>query len=175
MKAIKERELESEFQVKNVELERKQEEIKKEAAEEVKKKRDKLKNKIADMRKKSQRSESKLKQKLLNMRMKIAGQMRDAYRSGDCDKCKKAVESPQLRLAYCQASFNEDITKFEECKEDYENFNNICAENEFGDMNIGERNKCNTVIEKAIEEHKVSGRWIWQEPINDSEEPSASG
>jgi hypothetical protein len=166
MHAIKERELENQYQMKTKETEKEVENIKKQAMEEVIAKRNRLKDKITEMRKKSQRKSAKLKQQLMTMRMSMAKEMTDVYKSGDSKLCLNAMADDQSRINYCTANFN-DIIKFGQCKEN-DDFCTICCENEFGEMHMDKRNKCIKEIceVQANKKEEVQGSWIWANPIH---------
>jgi seryl-tRNA synthetase len=161
MRAIKERELENQYRAQNVETEKEVGEIKKKAMDQVIAKRNKLKEKIAEMRKKARRSENKMKQQLMNVRLKIAKEIKNMHREGDQNKCKTAMKSEDERLKYCQINFD-DIAKFSTCKED-DDFCTICCENEFGEMHIDKRNMCIKELceNKPVNTATAEGRWIW--------------
>ena len=159
-KAIKEREIENQYQMKNNETQKEVEDIKQDAMKEVLEKRNKLKQKIADMRKKAQRKSQALKSKLINMRLSMAQEMTDVYKDGDQGKCAQAMKDEQSRLNYCTASFS-DVIKFSQCK-DNEDFCSLCCENEFGEMHMDKRNACiKTLCEPEQAKAASDGKWIW--------------
>lgn len=166
MNAIKERELENQYNDNAKVAKEKVEEIKKRAASEVVAKRNNLKQKIMEMRLKAQKQEKRLHQKLLQMKMEMTQQMQNIYKMGDPKKCSTAMSTKQNKDNYCVANFSDDIIKFNDCKES-DDFCNICCENEFGEMHMAERNKCvSDLCEKPEAKKADEGRWIWQSPID---------
>ena len=155
--------MENQYQIKTKETQKEVETIKEQAMKEVVAKRNKLKEKISDMRKKAKRNEIKLKQTLLNMRMKMAREMTDIYKDGDQGKCLNAIKDAQVRLNYCTANFS-DIIKFSQCKDD-DDFCVMCCENEFGEMHIDKRNKCIKEIcePNAGKTDDTKGGWYWSD------------
>jgi hypothetical protein len=165
MKAIKEREIENQYQIKTSETQKEVENIKQDAMKEVLEKRNKLKQKIAEMRKKAQRKSQTLKARLLNMKMSMAQEMNDAYKNGDQSRCAQAMKDDQSRQNYCTANFS-DVILYSQCR-DNEDFCTLCCEHEFGEMHMDKRNSCiKTLCEVAkLPADESSGRWVWTEPI----------
>jgi hypothetical protein len=163
MHAIKERELENQYQIKTKETQKEVEQIKESAMKEVINKRNKLKDKISEMRKKAKRKSAKLKQALLSMKMKMASEMSDVYKDGDQGKCLAAIKDEKMRLNYCTANFD-DIIKFSQCKDD-DDFCQMCCEHEFGEMHMDHRNKCIKELcdAEVIKKEKAKGSWIWKD------------
>jgi hypothetical protein len=149
--------------MKTKETQKEVEQIKENAMKEVIAKRNKLKDKISEMRKKAKRKSVKLKQALLNMRMNMAREMTDVYKDGDQGKCLSAMKDNQVRLNYCTANFN-DIIKFSQCKDD-DDFCQLCCENEYGEMHMDHRNRCiKQVCENfVVSQDKSKGSWVWKD------------
>lgn len=129
---------------------------------EVQQKRNKLKEKIAEMRKKADRKNARLKQKLMSVRMKMARSMTDVYKIGENQKCVNAIKDDQSRDNYCTANVSEEFMQFQECR-DTDDFCTVCCDIEFGEMHMEMRNKCYKevcpVTKAATSSH---GRWEWQ-------------
>lgn len=167
MKAIKERELENQYNESAKVAKEKVEQIKKKAAAEVAAKRNHLKEKIMEMRKNSQRQEKILHQRFLQMKMEMTQKMQNIYKFGDSKKCSTAMSSPQDHENYCVANFSDDVIKFDDCKES-DDICKICCINEYGDIHAPERSKCAKELCEKTKDKKKSedGRWVWQTPIN---------
>jgi len=173
MKAIKQKQLENQFNVRQKETELAISNIKKAAAQEVQVRRSNLKKMIEEMRKKQKRKTSSLSQKLQSVRSAMAEQMGKAYKKGNLDNCVKighgneSIEKTEMRKHYCTANFSEDFVNYQTCL-DGDDFCHQCCDNEFGEFYIGERDNCysKSCTVAPIEEKKQSnGRWIWQSEI----------
>jgi hypothetical protein len=164
-KAIKEREIENQYQIKTSETQKEVESIKQDAMKEVLEKRNKLKQKINEMRKKAQRKSQALKAKLLNMKMSMAQEMTDIYKKGDHNRCSNAMKDDQSRQNYCTANFS-DIIMYSQCR-DNEDFCTLCCEHEFGEMHMDKRNECIKTLCEApkADAEESKGRWVWNEPV----------
>jgi hypothetical protein len=170
MKAIKEREIENQYNVKAKEAEDEVTSIKETASQQVLIRRSQLKNQILAMRKKAQRRKAKLAQQLLNVRTVMAETMGKVYRKGDTSKCSTAMKSDKDKLTYCQVSFPDDYGKMTDCKET-DDFCSMCCENEWGDMHVNERQECYKSLCKnsgpsSSGATPANGRWIWQETLS---------
>lgn len=165
MKAIKERAIEQQYISKNKAAELAIEDIKNKATQAVAQKRNMLKQRIADMRKKAEKSKRKMNQKLMAMRSEIASKMQNAYKVGDANHCALAGKPDQYQTNYCIANFSDDYGKFNDCK-DPDEFCNLCCDFEFGEMHTDERNKCKTEkCTAATGANSANGRWVWQAPV----------
>lgn len=173
MKAIKERELENQYNLKAKEAEDEVSSIKETASQQVLIRRSQLKNQILAMRKKAQRRKAKLAQELLSVRTVMADTMGKAYKAGDTSKCENALKSDNDRATYCQITFSDDYSKLTDCKEN-DDFCSMCCENEWGDMHINERQQCfKSLCKNArgsgngpnVGVGGIKGRWIWQEAM----------
>lgn len=141
IKAIKEKKLENEKASKVYEEKKRIISIKKNAADEVLKRRNKLKETIQKIRKKSEMKRNQLTQKLFEVRTSIANEIGKAYKQGSKSKCIVANDSTTGRNNYCVAQFSEDFSFMEYCKNS-DDFCEICCNNEFGDMFGGEKEAC---------------------------------
>ena len=174
MKAIKEREIENQFNLKAKEAEDEVSSIKETANQQVIIRRSQLKDQILAMRKKAERRKAKLAQQLQSVRTVMAETMGKVYKAGDTSKCANAMKSDNDRAAYCQANFPDDYSKFMDCKES-EDFCSMCCESEWGDMHVNERQECFRSLCKngpgasgstpSGSLPQASGRWIWQEAM----------
>ena len=175
VKAIKERKLENQYNLRAKEAEEEVKHIKNVAAEQVNVRRSQLKNLIEDMRKKAERKKAKLKQQLQTVRNEMAQEMGKAYKKGDISRCEKGMKSDEDRKVYCSATFLEDFSNYSTCLEGGEEFCLICCETEFGDFYLGERQECiksicgnrlsGSDLYKNAASTGVDGRWIWQEAV----------
>jgi len=176
MKAIREKQLENQYNMRQKETELAISNIKKAAAREVQIRRSNLKKLIEEMRKKQKRKTSSLTQQLQSVRYAMAEQMGKAYKKGTLDNCikigngKETNEKEKMRKHYCVANFHEDFVLYQTCL-DGDDFCHMCCDNEFGEFYQGERENCyskSCVAESKPEAKKLSnGRWIWQSEIVD--------
>ena len=173
MKAIKEKQLENQYNLRQKETLEAISNIKKAAVQEVRVRRDNLKKIIEDMRQKQKRKTNGLSQKLQSVRHEMAKQMGQAYKKGDTGRCEgighgtENKERKQLRKNYCVANFSEDFVKFQDCNEG-DDFCHICCDNEYGEFYIDFRENCYKTACQVLTvqpEVKDNGRWIWQTEI----------
>jgi len=176
MKAIKEKQLENQYNIRQKETELAISNIKKAAAREVQIRRSNLKKMIEEMRKKQKRKTSNLSQQLQSVRYAMAEQMGKAYKKGSLENCVKigtGKDNPdkiKMRKHYCTANFAEDFIQYQTCL-DGDDFCHQCCDNEFGEFYIGERENCysKSCVDSgpAPSPEKTNGRWIWQSEIID--------
>jgi sRNA-binding carbon storage regulator CsrA len=170
MKAIKEKELENQYNIKEKETEEEVANIKVAASQQVLIRRSELKEQIQKMRKKAARRKAELSKQLLSVRTVMAETMGKVYKKGDQAKCQKAIENPNERNTYCSANFYDDYSKMKECKETDE-FCTLCCDTEFGELHINERKNCYKSIcpadikKGAAGNAAADGRWIWQAAV----------
>jgi hypothetical protein len=161
VKAIKEKELEDQYNLKTVAAEQQLQKIRDQAAKEVTIKRSELKSAVLKMRKLAQRKKARLAQELQAVRYQMANDMNNMYKDGDMAKCKTAMASPQNRDAYCGVSFPDDYLKFNNCKSEDQDFCPICCENEFGNMHMDKRQVCIDTLCTVAPPTPETGRWVW--------------
>merc|ERR1712032_1357941 len=92
MKAIKERELENQYNLHASEAQKQIQNIKKETAQQVLIRRNALNSKLRLIRQKAEREKAKLKQKLQGERNAMAEEMENKFKKGDINKCLIAME-----------------------------------------------------------------------------------
>jgi hypothetical protein len=161
MKAIKERELENQYNLRAKEAEDEISSIKQAASQQVLIRRSQLKNQIVQMRKKAQRRKAKLAKELLSVRNVMAETMGKVSKKGDISRCTTALKSQNDKNNYCQANYPEDYNGLQNCKEADE-FCTLCCDNEFGELNVNDRQSCYKAVCTA-EKSSASGKWTWQD------------
>lgn len=165
LKAINEKHRENEYSMKAMQAQQHLDEIKKEAAKQVMKRRNSLKKLIAKIREESQLKKNILKQKLLDVKASIAGALNKAYKKGNIDKCLNAMKSQGTKINYCTALFLYDFNMLDYCKKT-QDFCNICCNAEFGEMYQNEKQECLVKIcpknTEELFEETTQSRWIWQ-------------
>lgn len=173
MKAIKEKQLENQYNLKQKETAEAIQNIKKAALQEVQVRRNNLKKLIEEMRSKQKRKTNSLSQKLQAVRYQMAQQMGKAYKKGDSGRCESIgrgtenKEKSEMRKNYCIANFSEDFVNYQTCL-DGDDFCHMCCDNEFGEFFIGERESCysKACIKKTeLPPKEVDGRWVWQSEL----------
>ena len=160
VKAIKERELEDQYNLKEKAEDAEAQKIKDQAAREVIIRRSQLKSQMLNMRRKAERKKLRLRAQLQAVRYSMAADMKNLYKIGDMNKCKTAMLSTTNRDSYCGVNFPDDYVKYTSCKTEEEDFCYLCCETEFGDMHMDKRQQCYDTICKVKTEVN-DGRWVW--------------
>jgi len=161
VKAIKEKELEDQYNVKTLAAEQQLQSIRDQAAKEVTIKRSELKSAVLKMRKRAERKKAQLAQQLQAVRYAMADDMNNMYKDGDMNKCKIGMQSTQNRDTYCGVNFPDNYLKFSNCKSEDEDFCPLCCENEFGDMHMDKRQVCIDTLCTVAAPLPEGGRWVW--------------
>ena len=138
-KAIKERQIEDQYNLKIQTAEAQIDKIRQITQNQVLIRRNELKNKMLKMRQQAQRNQKSIIAKLKEVKLSIAQDMTAVYKMGDSQKCKE--RSILVIKDYCTMNFPDSYLKFDDCK-DLDNFCYICCENEFGDLRMENRQKC---------------------------------
>ena len=162
LKIIKEKEIESQYNLKAKEAQDKINAIKETATRQVLDKRNQLKDQIKKMRSQANRKRAALDAQMQTVRFGTAQMMGQVYKQGNIEKCKTAITTTANRNNYCTASFVEDFNNLANCKEG-EDFCITCCDFEFGTMHMNERQNCykQTCPIKTVSDAS-QGRWIWQ-------------
>ena len=181
IKAIKEKQLENQYNIRQKETEKAVSNIKKAAAQAVVKRRADLKKLIEQMKKKQKRKTNSLAVKLQTVRNAMASDMGKAYKKGSAELCKNigngtedgnggSAEKVEKRKHYCIANFSENYAMYQTCL-DTDDFCHVCCDNEFGEFFMNDRESCYSQTCDADAPPKVddakdtSGRWIWQNNV----------
>ena len=166
-KMIQQRELEDQYNLSRQESEKQIEKLKEEAKQEIIIKRNLMKTKINNMRKKNERRKNMLMQKLMSVRTTMASKMQKASKAGSKTVCQNAKADQNSINAYCENNFYDNFYKLVDCK-DMSNFCYSCCENEFGDVHVAERDDCYDMCDgksKTVEQKSDKGKWIWTETL----------
>jgi hypothetical protein len=166
IKAIRERELENQYNLHAVETEKTIQSIKKQAAQQVLIKRNELNNKLRLIRMKAEREKNKLRQQLQGVRSSIADEIGNKYKKGDVNKCLIAMEGIKHRNDYCIAHFSEDLNDLQFCR-DTTDFCTFCCDSEFSEMYVNERQTCYKTVCNDLPRDKninfdLSGKWVFE-------------
>jgi hypothetical protein len=170
MKAIRERELENQYNLHAVETERTIQNIKKQTAQQVLIRRNELNNKLRLLRMKAEREKNKLKQQLQGVRISIADEIGNKYKKGDVNKCVIAMENIKHRNDYCISHFSDDLSDLQYCR-DTSDFCTFCCDSEFSEMYVTERQTCYTKVCNVIPKidknnYDLSGKWVYESNAN---------
>jgi hypothetical protein len=142
IKSIKEKQLEDQFNISKANAENAVIKIKEAVRKDIMVKRLKMKQKLALMRKKNERKKQQIQNDIMTVRMEVAGNLQKVSKQGDMHSCfvGDTVEAQKIE-EYCQVNFPDSIAKLQDCKIP-ESFCYTCCENEFGELNMVEREKC---------------------------------
>ena len=163
MKKIKEREIENQYNIRAEEAEEESKEVQAQAAQEVMIYRNKLKDKLKLMRKSSERKKEKMRSELKDLRMKFGGAVQSAYRKGSTDNCLPVLTSKENYSFYCKRMHPSDPELYGRCNT-ADNPCIACCEQEFNDMFISDRMKCQKDICQKNPKIK-GGRWVWENDV----------
>jgi len=136
------------------------EKLKQDAVVQVKKKRNQLRKKILEIRKKAQRKNRLIEQRIQKIRGSMAADLMKANKLGDWRKCKRARDDKKLIFDYCNGNFSDNYIKNNDCK-DHDNFCYVCCENEYGNMYIKKRDMCYGVCDELSKKDLNNGHWHW--------------
>jgi hypothetical protein len=144
-KSIREKELEDQMNISKANAEEAIQKIKEEAKKQILVKRAQIKQKLENMRKNNKRRLTQMQSEIVNLRVETAGKVQKYARVGDVKNCFNPTTMQAAATAkiedYCQIHFPDNYAKFMECKS-VDTFCFVCCENEFGEMHIGDREKC---------------------------------
>lgn len=161
--SIKEKEIDTEFVAEQHQADNDIKEIKQEIADKITKKREKLKNLLDKMRKKSSMEKAKLEGDIKTLRFKISQDLMIAQRNGSIDTCHEGKLDLDKREAYCNKNFVDDFINNADCKKDDE-FCYLCCETEFGNTYMDKREQCYSMCDVKEEPKKEAptNRWLWK-------------
>jgi hypothetical protein len=163
MKKIKEKEIESQYNIRAEEMQEENDELTKETKNEIEITRSKLKEKIRTMRKATDRKKSDLKQKLMSLRSKFNSDVTSAYKKGNNNHCEAVVSSKESYTNYCLTSFPNSPVLYGQCTYS-DNPCITCCENEFSEVYYTDRIKC--IKEVCKKKTKKYGKWVWESNVS---------
>lgn len=164
LKAIKERELENQYNINARKAQETIESIKRDTAQEVLIKRSKLQDRIKKIRENAEREKNKLKQKLQSVRYSIADEINSHYKKGDINKCIMAMENEKRRNDYCISTFSEDFSDLNYCRKTSE-FCTFCCNTEISEIYLPARQECYTKVCVVVPppSEDPTGKWVWHD------------
>lgn len=131
--------------------------IKKDTQSEILSKRNSLKDKIKQIRKKFQRRQNMIQNRINLIRGNMTNDLLQANKAGSAEKCLDSKKSEESRNSYCDENVTDDLTANRECKNEY-NFCFACCENEFGRLKMLERETCYNICSPI-----TAGKWTDRE------------
>jgi hypothetical protein len=144
IKAIKEKEIETQYNIAKTHAEEAINNITIETKKNILAQRRNIARKITEMRIKQKRKQSEIQGNIMTIRYQIAKKLQTSNHVGNADLCLKFEEKDK----YCTANFADNFVKFKDCKSE-ESFCYVCCENEFGELHLIERDNCYTKCDKA--------------------------
>jgi hypothetical protein len=137
LKAIKEKEIENQYNIAKAQAEHAIQQITKNTQTQISKQRGSIARKIIEMRQKQKRKKAQLKNEIMSIRTQIAERLQKINKIGDASKCTKFDKKEE----YCNTHFSDNYLKFQDCTKK-DSFCYICCENEFGDLHVLQRDQC---------------------------------
>jgi len=137
VKAIKEKEIENQYNIAKTQADRAIEQIAKQTQSQIILQRKNIAMKITEMRQKQKRKKAQLKNEIMSIRTQIAERLQKINKVGSSERCLNI----DARAAYCTAQFPDNYIKFGECNQP-DSFCYVCCENEFGEMHVLDRDTC---------------------------------
>merc|ERR1711957_87407 len=148
MKAIKEKEIENQYNIAKSQAEHAIQKITKETQTQTTKQRENIAKKIIEMRNKQKRKKAQLKSEIMTIRTQIASRLTTINKAGDSKKCTSGLKDANEREKYCSQNFADNYIKYSDCI-NKDSFCYVCCENEFGDLHVVQRDACYTVCDDA--------------------------
>jgi hypothetical protein len=161
-KAIKEREIENQYNLKSKGQKDQMDEVKSQVKKQVDIRRSELKRKLNKYRIVAQRRLDAKSGEIQSIRIEIADKLAKAYRKGDLTRCAKAIRSDKEWVSYCKAEFYTNFQDYKSCENDEDRCGS-CCEREFGDIFIVEKENClEKLCKRKASGSFVNGKWIWE-------------
>ena len=151
LKAIKEKEIENQYNIAKTQADRAIEKIAKQTQQQIILQRKNVAQKITEMRQKQRRKKAQLKNEIMSIRTQIAERLQKINKVGNSEKCL----ATDARTAYCTANFPDNYIKFGECTS-ADSFCYVCCENEFGELHVLDRDNCYNSCDKMKEKQPVT-------------------
>jgi hypothetical protein len=180
MRAIKEKQLENQYNIRQKETQKSIEVLKEKAKMEIVNRRRDLEKLIKKMREKEKRKTNSLNIKLQTVRNTMAQEMGKAYKKGTIQNCVEigngtedgvggSIQKVEKRKHYCIANFSDNYAMYQNCLET-DDFCHVCCDTEFGEFFNDDRESCYSKScnsdapnkEEKVVEKSASGKWIWQ-------------
>ena len=171
IKSIKEKELEDQFNMEKFEKDKEVATIKEHAKKDILQKRNQVKIKILNMRRRAERKKKLLNDQLSNMRNDMAGNLGNMNKMGDSSQCFKPTpknpEDTKKISAYCDKNFaSASPVQYKECISE-DTFCFVCCSTEIGEAHVRDREQCNEKCDPPKEDAlPTKGSWQWVQSTN---------
>jgi hypothetical protein len=153
MKAIKEKEIENQYNIAKASAERAVEKITTETKKQITQQRENITKKIIEMRNRQKRKKAQLRSEVMTIRTQIAARLQTINKMGSTKTCISSLKSENDREKYCSEHFADNYIKFADCI-NKSSFCYVCCESEFGDLHVVNRDQCYTACDDETKENK---------------------
>jgi hypothetical protein len=122
---------------------------------------------VSNIRKKMKIKKEEMELELKEVKTKIAQDLLKANKLGNEKNCFNGKSNVDLRGSYCDSKFSDSYVNHKDCLTD-EFWCEICCQNEFGNLYIKKRYKCNDLCDNFDskpnkKQEEKNGKWIWAE------------
>ena len=148
MKAIKEKEIENQYNIAKASAERAVEKITTETKKQITIQRENITKKIIEMRNRQKRKKAQLRSEVMTIRTQIASRLQTINKMGSTTTCISSMKGESNREKYCSEHFADNYIKFADCI-NKDSFCYVCCESEFGDLHVVNRDSCYTSCDDA--------------------------
>lgn len=168
VKAIKERELENQFNVREKGRAEELSNMREVAKRQIMIRRDYLRKKLDKLRKRAEKMNDIKRQQIMTIRLEVADKLATAYRKGNAETCVKATQNDFEWNSFCTGYFVNDFPDMNICKSEKDRCH-FCCETEFGNLYMDERDQC--VSKTCVKDDKKNndGRWVWKRQASDAD------
>jgi hypothetical protein len=153
MKAIKEKEIENQYNIAKSQAEHAIQKITKETKKQITQQRENITKKIIEMRNRQKRKKAQLRSEVMTIRTQIAARLQTINKMGSTKTCISSLKSENDREKYCSEHFADNYIKFADCI-NKSSFCYVCCESEFGDLHVVNRDQCYTACDDETKENK---------------------
>ena len=160
LKALKSRDQMNKDLLDKLHKQQKLKAIKLTAKKEVQNQRNKLREKLNEIRNKFKRRKRLIEQDINVIRAEMAKNLVDANKDGNMLICKNSYGNKKKIETYCNRELVENYVKNVECKTET-NFCYVCCENEFGNMKMDKRGICYKMCDKMMNSILDDGEFYW--------------
>merc|ERR1712032_1580964 len=153
MKAIKEKEIENQYNIAKASAERAVEKITTETKKQITMQRENITKKIIEIRNRQKRKKAQLRSEVMTIRTQIAARLSTINKMGSTKTCISSLKTETNREKYCSEHFADNYIKFADCI-NKSSFCYVCCESEFGDLHVVNRDQCYTSCDDETRENK---------------------
>ena len=162
VKAIQEREKESQFNLRQEEKAEELDHLRSAAKKQILIRRDYLRKKLQNLKERAKKKNEIKASQIMSVRMEVAQAVTKSLRKGLISNCVRALSSEPNWEAYCNGFFNSDYSYMTNCLKEVDKKCDICCEREFGDIYVEDKKRCmdEVCVKDVVKE--TTGRWIWK-------------